>query len=95
MMDWKWFVTVFGSVFLAEMADKTQLATLLFAADRPGGRLVVFVAASLALVASTGIAVLAGSVLSHYVQPRTVSLLAGCGFIAVGLWILWQAWYSA
>lgn len=95
MMDWKWFVTVFGSVFLAEMADKTQLATMLFAADRPGGRLTVFIAASLALVATTGIAVLAGSVLSQYVQPRNVSLVAGCGFIAVGVWILWQGWFSA
>jgi putative Ca2+/H+ antiporter (TMEM165/GDT1 family) len=33
-MDWKVLLTVFGSVFVAELGDKTQLATMLFAADK-------------------------------------------------------------
>lgn len=30
-MEWKLLATVFVTVFVAEMADKTQLVTLLFA----------------------------------------------------------------
>ena len=33
-MEWKLLLTVFGAVFVAEMADKTQLVTMLFAADK-------------------------------------------------------------
>jgi len=91
-MEWKLFLTVFGSVFLAEMADKTQIATLLFAADRQVSKLTVFLAATLALTATSAIAVAAGSAVSQVISPRLMSLLAGSGFMLVGALILWQAW---
>lgn len=94
-MEWKLFLTVFGSIFLAEMADKTQLATLLFAADRQASKLTVFLGATLALAATSAIAVAAGSALSELVSPRLMSLLAGTGFVLVGIAILWQAWGAA
>lgn len=93
-MEWKLFLTVFGSIFLAEMADKTQIATMLFAADRQVSKLTVFLAATLALAATTAIAVAAGSALSQVINPRLVSLFAGSGFVLIGLWIIWQAWAS-
>lgn len=93
-MEWKLFLTVFGSIFLAEMADKTQIATMLFAADRQISKLTVFLAATLALAATTAIAVAAGSALSQVINPRLVSLFAGSGFVLIGLWIIWQAWAS-
>jgi putative Ca2+/H+ antiporter (TMEM165/GDT1 family) len=91
-MEWKLFLTVFGTIFLAEMADKTQFATLLFAADRQVSKFTVFLAATLALAATSAIAVAAGSALSNVVSPRLMSLLAGSGFVLVGILILWQAW---
>ena len=90
-MDLKLLATVFGTVFLAELGDKTQLATLLFASREGAGLLTVFVAASLALVAATALGVLAGAAISSHVQPKYLSYAAGMGFIAIGVWTLWRA----
>ncbi len=90
-MDLKLLATVFGTVFLAELGDKTQLATLLFASREGSSLLTVFVAASLALVATSAIGVLAGAAISSYVQPKYISYAAGLGFIVIGVWTLWQA----
>ena len=87
-MDLKLFSTVFATVFLAELGDKTQLATLLYASDRAHPKLTVFVAAASALVLASGIGVLAGGVVAEYVSPRVLHWAAGGGFIAVGLWVL-------
>lgn len=90
-MDWKTFVLVFGTVFLAELGDKTQLATLLYSAEATSGRWNVFAAAALALVASTAIAVLAGSLIAKHVPLRYLHVAAGVGFIAIGVWTLLRA----
>jgi putative Ca2+/H+ antiporter (TMEM165/GDT1 family) len=90
-MDLKTTIAIFGTVFLAELGDKTQLATVLFASNRQNSALAVFFAAAAALVASTAIAVAAGSTLSHYVSTRHLSVVAGIGFIVIGAWTLWSA----
>jgi putative Ca2+/H+ antiporter (TMEM165/GDT1 family) len=87
-MDPKLFVTVFSTVFIAELGDKTQLATLLYASDASHPKLTVFAASAAALIAASGVAVLAGSIVSDYVDPKVVRWVAGLGFVAVGLWIL-------
>lgn len=90
-MDLKVLATVFASVFLAELGDKTQLATVLFAAEAELSKLTVFVAASAALVVATGIGVLAGGLVSQYVSPTVLKYVAGAGFIAIGVWTLARA----
>lgn len=90
-MDWKIFLAVFGTVFVAEMGDKTQLATLLFAAREDANLFAVFVAASAALVLTTAIGVFAGAVAANYLNPRYLSYVAGVGFMLIGAWTLWQA----
>ena len=90
-MDWKIFATVFVSVFIAEMGDKTQLATMLFASDKEVGKWTIFFGASLALIASSGIGVLAGSVLSEHINEKYLHYVAGAGFIVIGVWTLWRA----
>jgi putative Ca2+/H+ antiporter (TMEM165/GDT1 family) len=87
-MDPKLFATVFATVFVAELGDKTQLATLLYASDASAPKVTVFAAAASALLVATALGVLAGGVLSAYVNPKIVRWLAGLGFIAVGVWVL-------
>ena len=90
-MDLKMLGTIFAAVFVAELGDKTQLATLLFAADREVSRWTIFAGASAALVAASAIGVLAGTLLSQYINPRYLHYLAGAGFIAIGVWTLARA----
>lgn len=90
-MDLKMFAVVFGSVFLAELGDKTQLATLLFASKDSVSLLTVFLAASLALIAATAIAVAAGALVSQHIDPKILSWVAGAGFIVIGTWTIWSA----
>ena len=90
-MDWKVFATVFGTVFLAELGDKTQLATLLFASRGAAALWTIFFAAAAALVLTSAIGVAAGAVVSQHVNPRYLSYAAGVGFIVIGAWTLVQA----
>jgi putative Ca2+/H+ antiporter (TMEM165/GDT1 family) len=90
-MDLKVLFVVFGTVFLAELGDKTQLATVLFASKPSVSLVTVFVGASLALILSSLLAVAAGSVISQYVNPRYLSYIAGAGFIVIGIWTIAQA----
>jgi putative Ca2+/H+ antiporter (TMEM165/GDT1 family) len=87
-MDLRLFATVFATVFVAELGDKTQLATVLYASDASHGKLTVFAASAAALVLTSALGVLAGSFVSQHVDPRWVRWFAGLGFIAVGVWIL-------
>lgn len=89
-MDLKSFALIFGSVFIAELGDKTQLATVLFASDNKTAPTLVFLAAAAALVASTALAVGAGVVAERYLQMLPHKLIAGSGFILIGLWTLWD-----
>ncbi|MBL8937234.1 MAG: TMEM165/GDT1 family protein [Archangium sp.] len=86
-MDWKLVGTTFLAVFVAELGDKTQLATLSFASSGQS-RLSVFVGSALALVATSAIAVVAGEALSRVVPPLTLQRLAGVAFLVIGVWVL-------
>jgi putative Ca2+/H+ antiporter (TMEM165/GDT1 family) len=90
-MDLKLFATVFATVFLAELGDKTQLATLLYASDAARSKLVVFFAAGSALVLSSALGVLGGAALGAFVDARSLRYAAAVGFIAVGAWMLIRA----
>ena len=90
-MDFKPLLTVFVAVFVAELGDKTQIATMLFAADKEVSRLTVFLGASLALVAASAIGVIAGGLISEYLSERYLRYLAGVGFIGIGMWTLIRA----
>ena len=90
-LDIKIFATVFTVIFIAELGDKTQLATLLFAADKDVNKWLIFGAASLALILTSALGVLAGGIISHYISEKQLAWIAGLGFIAIGAWTLYQA----
>ena len=84
----KAYAVVFLSMFLAEVGDKTQLATLFFATNPAVSKVGVFAAAAGALVVSTLLAVAVGAQLSAWVPPERLRILGALGFVAIGLWML-------
>ena len=78
--------SIFAIVFLAELGDKTQLATLLFASDRDHHPVLVFLAAAGALVVATALAVMVGNYGARYLEALPLKLIVGIGFIALGGW---------
>ena len=89
-MDLRLIATTFATVFLAELGDKTQLATLAFASSNKS-RLSVFVGSAGALVLASALAVLAGEGLSRLIPPRYITRAAGVGFLVIGGWVLWSS----
>ncbi len=89
-MDWKLLGTTFAAVFIAELGDKTQLATLSFAASG-SSRWVVFLGSAAALVCTSAIAVFAGEAITKVVSPRMLQRAAGVLFLVIGAWVLWNA----
>lgn len=90
-MDIKVILITFWTIFLAEVGDKTQLATVLYAADPESKKLSVFLGSALALVVASGIGVLAGSFIFRHMSHIWISWVAGMGFIAVGIWTIIKA----
>jgi len=85
-MDWRLVMTTFWAVFVAELGDKTQLATLGFATG--GKKWSVFAGSATALVLSSAIAVLAGERVAEHVSPLLLKRLAGALFLVLGAWTL-------
>jgi len=84
----KTYLAVFVSVLVAEMGDKTQLATLLFATNPVVSKAGIFAAAASALMLSSLLAVVAGSYIGAWVATERLRVLAGIGFVGIGLWML-------
>ena len=90
-MDLKVISTVFITIFLAEIADKTQFATLLFAADAERSKLAVFFGSALALVVASAIAVFAGALISRWIDETWMARIAGAAFVLVGVWTIFRS----
>ncbi len=87
-MDVKLLATVFATVFVAELGDKTQLSTLLYAAGAGNSKWVVFLGSALALVVSSALGVFAGGLIGPRINPKVLARVAGAGFIAIGVWTM-------
>ena len=89
-MDLKLLMTTFGMVFLAELGDKTQIATFCFSAECDS-RLSVFLGSAGALVLSSLIAVMLGGWVSRLIPPAAIKMGAGIFFLVVGAWTIYGA----
>ncbi len=86
-MEWKTMLTTFGLVFLAELGDKTQLATMLIATQSKS-LLSVFLGSAIALVFSAAAGVILGAALTRYIPTSYLQSGAGVAFVAIGLLLL-------
>lgn len=86
-IDWRIFFSTFAIVFLAELGDKTQLATLSMACSS-NSRWVVFVAAALALVTITLISVVAADFIHRLAPAHVIKRVAGVLFVLMGMFII-------
>lgn len=84
MIDWKVLFTAFSTIFLAELGDKTQLATLTLASSERGTKLAVFLGSALALCCTSALAVVGGEAISRVVNPLWLRRCAGLAFVALG-----------
>jgi len=86
-------LSTFSTVFVAELGDKTQLATLLLSAQS-GQPWLVFIGAALALICSSLVGVLVGRWLSTILPPERLEQMAGVLMVGLGLWLGLQALQS-
>ena len=78
------FITTFTTIFIAELGDKTQIATLMLSAES-GKPIIVFIGSSLALISSSLVGVLIGKWLSKKISPSNFALFAGALMIIISL----------
>lgn len=83
-MDWKVLGATFASIFVAELGDKTQLATLTLSAGSRS-RVSVFLGAALALVLTSLIGVVSGDLVARVVSPVWLQRTAGVVFLVLGV----------
>lgn len=93
-MNFTPLLLIFFTVFFAELGDKTQLATILFASDREQNPWLVFTISSLALVTSTAFAVIVGSFAAKHLELIPLKLIAGVGFVLIGFISIYEHFTS-
>jgi putative Ca2+/H+ antiporter (TMEM165/GDT1 family) len=83
-------IVIFVSVLLAGLGEKTQLATILYTADKEVSRTALFLTTAGALIISTAIAVIAGERLTSLLSSAVLHAVTGSGFVLIGFWMLLQ-----
>ena len=84
------FISIFLTIFIAELGDKTQIATLLLSAQS-GNPTIVFIGAALALICSSLVGVFVGRLLANNLSPQKIEYMAGIFMVGLGIWIAIQA----
>lgn len=88
-MDLRVMATTFALIFVAELGDKTQLATMMLS-GQSRSPLSVFLGAAGALVLSALLGVLAGGLVTKFIPVAYVQIVAGAAFMIIGALLLWN-----
>ena len=83
------FITTFTTIFIAELGDKTQIATLMLSAES-GKPIIVFLGSSLALISSSIVGVLIGKWLSNKVSPSKFALFTGALMVIISIFLTYD-----
>ena len=83
------FITTFTTIFIAELGDKTQIATLMLSAES-GKPIIVFLGSSIALISSSLVGVLIGKWLSRKISPSTFTLFTGALMILISIFLAYE-----
>ena len=83
------FITTFTTIFIAELGDKTQIATLMLSAES-GKPIVVFIGSSLALISSSLVGVLIGKWLSKKISPSKFAFTTGFLMIIISIFLAYD-----
>tara|TARA_Y100000813_G_scaffold71234_1_gene50462 strand:- start:192 stop:518 length:327 start_codon:yes stop_codon:yes gene_type:complete len=86
---WSIFITTFTTIFIAELGDKTQVATLMLSAES-GKPLIVFLGSSLALISSSVVGVLIGKWLSKKISPNKFALFTGVLMVLISVFLAYD-----
>ena len=90
-MNFRSFLLIFITILLAELGDKTNLATFSFASHKEISKTSIFIAGTLAFMAASLIAIIAGELLSNYISHRVINIISGVLFVAIGVLMLFSA----
>ena len=82
-------ITTFSTIFLAELADKTQLATLMLSAQS-GRPLIIFIGAALALITTSLLGVLIGRWIANKLPRQRFTVLSGVIMLSLGIYLVTQ-----
>ena len=85
------FITTFTTIFIAELGDKTQIATLMLSAES-GKPIIVFIGSSLALISSSIAGVLVGKWLSKKISPSKFAFFTGILMIIVSIFLAYDTY---
>ena len=83
------FITSFTTIFIAELGDKTQIATLMLSAES-GKPILVFLGSSLALISSSIVGVLIGKWLSKKISASKFALFTGVLMIFISIFLAYE-----
>ena len=86
-------ITSFSTIFLAELGDKTQLATLILSAQS-GKPLIIFIGAALALVSTSLLGVLIGRWIANNLPRQSFTLVSGIIMLSLGMYLVTQGFLT-
>ena len=88
-------ISMFLTILVAELGDKTQVATVLFAAERHDEPFIVFAASACALAVGAALSTAIGAFGGHWLEHVPLRLIGGIGFILIGVWSIMQHYRGA